>query len=96
MLLAFAATGSVGLVLGVWFRAPALIAASGVTAVVCLSVAPFTELELGVSGGHDVRAGWRASGRIPRRPHTVPCLVEVVPAHLALAERVRRVPANPD
>jgi hypothetical protein len=44
MLLAFAATGSVGLVLGLWLRAPALIAASGVTAVVCLSVAPLTEL----------------------------------------------------
>jgi hypothetical protein len=44
MWLAFAATGSVGLLLGFWLRAPALIAASGVTAVVCLSVAPFTEL----------------------------------------------------
>jgi hypothetical protein len=44
MLLAFAAAGSVGLLLGFWLRAPALIAASGMTAVVCLSVAPFTEL----------------------------------------------------
>jgi hypothetical protein len=44
MLLAFAATGSVGLLLGFWGRAPALIAASGVIAVICLSVAPFTEL----------------------------------------------------
>ena len=51
MLLAFAATGSVGLLLGFWFRAPALIAASGVTAVVCLSVAPFTELELASAVG---------------------------------------------
>jgi hypothetical protein len=44
LLLAFAAAGSVGLLLGFWLRAPALIAASGVIAVVCLSVAPFTEL----------------------------------------------------
>jgi hypothetical protein len=44
MLLAFAAAGSMGLFLGFWMRAPALIAASGLTAVVCLSVAPFTEL----------------------------------------------------
>jgi hypothetical protein len=43
MLLAFAA-GSIGLLLGLWLRAPALIAVSGVTAVVCFSVAPFTEL----------------------------------------------------
>jgi hypothetical protein len=45
MLWAFAGTGPVGLMLGLWFRAPALIAASGVTAIVCLSAAPFTELE---------------------------------------------------
>ena len=45
MLWAFAGTGQVGLLLGFWFRAPALIAASGVTVVLCLSVAPFTELE---------------------------------------------------
>jgi hypothetical protein len=44
MLLALAAAGSMGLLLGFWLRVPALIAASGVTAVVCLSVAPFTEL----------------------------------------------------
>jgi hypothetical protein len=44
MVLAFAATGSVGLLLGLWLRVPALVAASGVTAVGCLSVAPFTEL----------------------------------------------------
>jgi hypothetical protein len=44
MLLAVAATGLVGLLLGLWLRAPALIAASGVTAVVWLSVAPLTEL----------------------------------------------------
>ena len=43
MLWAFAATSSVGLLLGFWLRAPALVAASGMTAVVCLSVAPFTE-----------------------------------------------------
>jgi hypothetical protein len=45
MLLAFAATGSVGVSLGFWLRPPALIAACGVIAVLCLSVAPFTELE---------------------------------------------------
>jgi hypothetical protein len=45
MLWAFAATVSMGLSLGFWFRLPALIAACGVTAVICLSVAPFTELE---------------------------------------------------
>lgn len=28
----------------IWFRAPALVPASGVTAIVCLSIAPFTEL----------------------------------------------------
>jgi hypothetical protein len=44
VLLTFAACGSVGLLLGFWLRAPALIAASGLTAVVCLSVAPFAEL----------------------------------------------------
>ena len=46
MLLTFATGGSLGLLLGIWFRVPALVAASGVTAVVCLSVAPFTELGL--------------------------------------------------
>src|SRR5262245_36262527 len=44
MLLTFAAGGLVGLLLGFWFRVPAVVAASGVTAVICLSVAPFTEL----------------------------------------------------
>jgi hypothetical protein len=44
MLLAFVAAGSIGLLLGFWFRAPALVAASVVTAVVCLSVAPFIKL----------------------------------------------------
>jgi hypothetical protein len=44
MLLALAAAGSMGLLLGFWLRVPALIAASGMTAVVCLAVAPFTEL----------------------------------------------------
>jgi hypothetical protein len=46
MLLTFATGGSLGLLLGFWFRAPALVAASGVTAVAGLSVAPFTELGL--------------------------------------------------
>ena len=51
MLLAFAATGLVGLLLGCWFRAPALLAGSAVTAVVCLSVASFTKLELASTVG---------------------------------------------
>jgi hypothetical protein len=41
-LLTFAAAGSIGLLLRFWLRAPALIAASVVAAVVCLSAAPFT------------------------------------------------------
>jgi hypothetical protein len=45
MLWAFSATVSMGLSLGFWLPPPALIAASGVTVVICLSVAPFTELE---------------------------------------------------
>ena len=51
MLLAFAATGLVGLLLGCWFRAPALVAGSAVTAVVCLSVASFMKLELASTVG---------------------------------------------
>jgi hypothetical protein len=45
MLWVFAATVSMGLSLGFCLPPPALIAASGVTAVISLSVAPFTELE---------------------------------------------------
>jgi hypothetical protein len=44
MLLAFGAAGALGLLLGLWYRIPALLAASGVTAPVCLFVAPFTGL----------------------------------------------------
>jgi hypothetical protein len=43
MLLAFGAAGALGLLLGLRYRIPALLAASGVTALVCL-VAPFTGL----------------------------------------------------
>jgi hypothetical protein len=43
MLLAFAA-GSIGLLLGLWFRVPALVAASMATAALCLLIAPFAEL----------------------------------------------------
>jgi hypothetical protein len=43
MLLAFAA-GSIGLLLGLWFRVPALIAASVASVVLCLLIAPFVEL----------------------------------------------------
>jgi hypothetical protein len=45
MLLIFAAGGLMGLLLGFMFPAPALIAASGMTAVVCLSVAASIGLE---------------------------------------------------
>jgi hypothetical protein len=41
---AFGAAGATGLVLGFWFRVPALLAASLVTAAICLLVAPFAEL----------------------------------------------------
>lgn len=40
----FAAAGGTGLVLGIWFRVPALIAASGLTATACLSLTPLTDL----------------------------------------------------
>ena len=43
MFLAFAA-GSIGLLLGLWFRVPALIAASVASVVLCLLIAPFVEL----------------------------------------------------
>ncbi len=36
MLFACAAIGSLGFLLGLWLRVPAVVAASGVTAVVCL------------------------------------------------------------
>ena len=45
MLLTFAA-GATGVLLGLWFRVQALIAASGATVALCLLVAPFTELSL--------------------------------------------------
>jgi hypothetical protein len=45
MLLAFGAVGAMGLLLGLSFRAPALLASYLVTATVFLSVAPFTELK---------------------------------------------------
>jgi hypothetical protein len=45
MLLALGAAGALGFVLGLRYRVPALLAASVVTATVCLSVAPFTELK---------------------------------------------------
>jgi hypothetical protein len=41
MLLAFAAGGLIGLLLGFWFRVPALVAASVVAAAVILFTAPF-------------------------------------------------------
>jgi hypothetical protein len=44
MLSAFGAAGALGLLLGLRYRIPALLAASGVTAPVCLFVAPFTGL----------------------------------------------------
>jgi hypothetical protein len=44
LLWAFGAAGTTGLVLGFWFRVPALLAASLVTAAICLLVAPFAEL----------------------------------------------------
>jgi hypothetical protein len=44
MLLTFAACGSIGLLLGFWFRVPALVAASSVTVLLYSSVGPFIEL----------------------------------------------------
>jgi hypothetical protein len=46
MLLASGVAGAMGLLLGLLFRVPALLAASLMTATVCLSVAAFTELTL--------------------------------------------------
>jgi hypothetical protein len=43
MLLTFAA-GSMGLLLGLWFWVPALVAASMTTVALCLLIAPFVEL----------------------------------------------------
>jgi hypothetical protein len=51
MLWALAAAGSLGLSLGFWLRPAALIAASAIIAVVCVSVAPFTELEAATAVG---------------------------------------------
>jgi hypothetical protein len=50
MLLTFAA-GSMGILLGMWFRVPALIAASVTTAALCLLIAPFTELSVDAAAG---------------------------------------------
>jgi hypothetical protein len=44
LLWAFGAAGATGLVLGFWFRVPALLVASFVTAAIYLPVAPFAEL----------------------------------------------------
>ncbi len=46
MLWTFAAAGGMGLVLGLWSRVPALIAASCLTAATCLSLAPFMDMGL--------------------------------------------------
>jgi uncharacterized membrane protein YkvI len=43
MLWAFAAAGAIGLLLGLRFRLPALLAASGVVVAACLLVAYFTQ-----------------------------------------------------
>jgi hypothetical protein len=43
VLLTFATCGSIGLLLGFWFRVPALVAASSVTVVLFSSVGPFIE-----------------------------------------------------
>jgi hypothetical protein len=45
MLLALGAAGAMGLLLGLRYRVPALLVASGVTTAVCLLVAPFTGLK---------------------------------------------------
>jgi hypothetical protein len=45
MVLAFGAAAAMGLLLGLFLRVPALLAASLVTATLCLSVAPLTELK---------------------------------------------------
>ena len=44
MVWACVAGGAVRLLLGLWFRVPALIAASGITAALCLSIPHLTEL----------------------------------------------------
>ena len=41
---AIPAAGGIGLLLGLWFRVPALVAASGLIAAACLSLATFTDL----------------------------------------------------
>ena len=41
---AIPAAVGIGLLLGLWFRVPALVAASGLTAAACLSLAPFMDL----------------------------------------------------
>jgi hypothetical protein len=50
MLLTFAA-GSMGILLGMRFRVPALVAASVTTAAMCLLIAPFTELSADAAAG---------------------------------------------
>jgi hypothetical protein len=44
MLLTFGAAGALGLLLGLRYRIPAPLVASGVTAPICLLAAPFTGL----------------------------------------------------
>ena len=50
MLLTFAA-GATGLLVGLWFRVPALIAASVTSVALCLLAAPFAELGLAATTG---------------------------------------------
>jgi hypothetical protein len=46
MLWAVGAGGGIGLLLGLWFRVPALLAASGISAGVFLAIAPFVGMTL--------------------------------------------------
>jgi hypothetical protein len=43
VLLTFATCGAIGLLLGFWFRVPALVAASGLTVIVYPLAGPFVE-----------------------------------------------------
>jgi hypothetical protein len=74
VLLTFATCGSIGLLLGFWFRVPALVAASSVIVVLCSSV---HRSRASVRSGDSFCPGGRASGRIPRRPHAVLRLVKL-------------------
>lgn len=46
MVWAVGAGGGIGLLLGLWFRVPALLAASGFSACVFLAIAPFVGMTL--------------------------------------------------